>query len=282
MTDHHRNFFVVGSASTLQQVIKTRLFQTSHCRVLLHFEPTPQYILRNSLVGIDVLLRTVLSTNYQNVAVDLYVPYLFFSIFQFGLDPEQLEVRRESVHGLAIRKFGAYATSHCRSPHRTDFYNFIADEYKVLDALDVKCGDLDHVVDSTRMRGDEKEWMHNVIGMFGKYKFAFVFESFNIPGYISEKILVARLAGSIPVYYGDDIVNKYVNREAYINCSPHQNETQAIAFNRCLKTIRSLDQSDDAWFSMYSSTFLTEAAHLEMQQIIDTLRTFVQNISYEA
>ena len=41
-------------------------------------------------------------------------------------------------------------------------------------------------------------------------------ENSNGDGYISEKIIESFLAGTIPIYYGDYMVDEYINPKAYI------------------------------------------------------------------
>jgi len=52
--------------------------------------------------------------------------------------------------------------------------------------------------------------------LFSKYRFALVMENADAPGYVSEKILDAFLAGSIPVYYGSRTVFEIFNPKAFV------------------------------------------------------------------
>ena len=48
------------------------------------------------------------------------------------------------------------------------------------------------------------------------YKFSIAMENSNGDGYISEKIIDAFIAGTIPIYYGDYMVDEYINPKSYI------------------------------------------------------------------
>ncbi|KAK1741252.1 glycosyltransferase (family 10) [Skeletonema marinoi] len=52
--------------------------------------------------------------------------------------------------------------------------------------------------------------------LFSNYRFALVMENADAPGYVSEKILDAFLAGSIPVYYGSRMVFEIFNPKAFV------------------------------------------------------------------
>jgi len=49
-----------------------------------------------------------------------------------------------------------------------------------------------------------------------KYKFSIAMENSNGSGYISEKIVQAFLSGTIPIYYGDYMIDEYINPKAFI------------------------------------------------------------------
>lgn len=57
------------------------------------------------------------------------------------------------------------------------------------------------------------------------YRFAIVMENSNFPGYVSEKLLNAFLAQSVPVYFGAEDVTTYFNAEAMVVCRIAKEET---------------------------------------------------------
>ena len=56
----------------------------------------------------------------------------------------------------------------------------------------------------------------NKIKFLSSYKFSISMENSNGDGYISEKIIEAFLSGTIPIYYGDYMIDEYINPKAYI------------------------------------------------------------------
>ena len=53
------------------------------------------------------------------------------------------------------------------------------------------------------------------ISFLMKYKFSIAMENSNGSGYMSEKIVQAFLSGTIPIYYGDYMIDEYINPKAF-------------------------------------------------------------------
>ena len=49
-----------------------------------------------------------------------------------------------------------------------------------------------------------------------EYKFSFGIENSEADGYASEKILDSLRTGTIPIYYGDYMIDEYINPKTYI------------------------------------------------------------------
>ena len=54
------------------------------------------------------------------------------------------------------------------------------------------------------------------IKFFNEYKFSIAMENSEGDGYISEKIVDSFRGGTIPIYYGDYLVDEYINPKTYI------------------------------------------------------------------
>jgi hypothetical protein len=55
------------------------------------------------------------------------------------------------------------------------------------------------------------------------YKFTIAFENYRYPGYQTEKLYDAMLAGSIPIYFGDPNIEEIFNSKSFINASEYLN-----------------------------------------------------------
>lgn len=56
-----------------------------------------------------------------------------------------------------------------------------------------------------------------------KCKFSLAMDNINIPGCLQEKILHAFLARTVPIFWGDPLVNRVFNKDAFINCNDYEN-----------------------------------------------------------
>ena len=77
-----------------------------------------------------------------------------------------------------------------------------------------------------------------------KSKFTLCFESTYHDGFITEKILDAFYADTIPVYYGSSFVNTIFNENAFINVANYPD------FDAAINAIQKLDQNDDLYLEM--------------------------------
>ena len=56
----------------------------------------------------------------------------------------------------------------------------------------------------------------NKIEFLSSYKFSMAFEKNTADGFSTDHILYALLAGTVPIYYGDYLVDEYINPNCYI------------------------------------------------------------------
>ena len=54
------------------------------------------------------------------------------------------------------------------------------------------------------------------IEFLSDYKFSISMENTEGDGYVSEKIIDSFIAGTIPIYYGDYMIDEYINNKAFI------------------------------------------------------------------
>lgn len=91
----------------------------------------------------------------------------------------------------------------------------------------------------------EGDWRKSKVDFVNNYKFTIAFENACYRGYTTEKIIHPFVARSIPIYWGNPIVEKDFNSEAFINCNGYENDIDAI-----VDRIIQLDQDDDAYLRM--------------------------------
>jgi len=74
-------------------------------------------------------------------------------------------------------------------------------------------------------------------------KFNICFESYSHPGYVTEKILHAFYAGTVPIYWGSETIANDFNPAAFINVHDFNSQEEAIAH------IIKVDQDDELYAS---------------------------------
>ncbi len=104
------------------------------------------------------------------------------------------------------RKFCCFLASNPEGLERNKFFQLLS-AYKKIDAG----GKLFLNIDNPVPRGEEMEWIR-------QYKFCISFENSSYPGYTTEKIVNALAAGTIPIYWGNPLVERDFNTKSFINC----------------------------------------------------------------
>jgi hypothetical protein len=73
------------------------------------------------------------------------------------------------------------------------------------------------------------------------YKFSLAMENTKADGYLTEKIVDAFLAGNIPIYYGDYMVEEYINPKAFILIKGKKDMMEKIEY------IKKIDNDDELY-----------------------------------
>ena len=84
----------------------------------------------------------------------------------------------------------------------------------------------------------------NKINFLSSYKFSIAMENSEGDGYISEKIIDAFIAGTIPIYYGSYMLDEYINPKAYILIKDNNNIKKKIEY------IKKIDSDNELYKSI--------------------------------
>lgn len=103
-----------------------------------------------------------------------------------------------------------------------------------------------------------------------QYKFAMAFENSSHPGYTTEKLVEAFAAQTIPIYWGDPMIENVFNEKAFINVLKYKTLEEAVA------QIRRIDEDDTLYHQMLQEPALKDASYVE--QVKNELETFLQHI----
>ncbi len=89
------------------------------------------------------------------------------------------------------------------------------------------------------------DWRKSKIDFIHNYKFTIAFENTSYIGYTTEKLLHALIAGSVPIYWGNPVVDRDYNPDAFVDCTGHENDIDSV-----IDRIIELDQNDDLYLKM--------------------------------
>jgi hypothetical protein len=92
------------------------------------------------------------------------------------------------------------------------------------------------------------------------YKFVMSFENQSYPGYTTEKIVQSMLMHSMPIYWGNPIIDQEFNTRSFINCHDYADMYTAI------RAIIALDQDDSAYCNMLREPWFNGGATPEWMQ----------------
>ena len=102
-----------------------------------------------------------------------------------------------------------------------------------------------------------------------KHKFSLIVEASDHPNFITEKIIHAFIAGSIPVYYGTKDVGSTINQRAFLSLNG-KTETEAI------DTIKWLDNDDQAYRAMLCEPIFNNPSFID--ECVRNYELFLDNI----
>ena len=84
------------------------------------------------------------------------------------------------------------------------------------------------------------------------YKFSIAMENSEGNGYISEKIVDSFLAGNIPIYYGDYMIDEYINPKSFILIKGEKDMLEKIEY------IKKIDNDDYLYKSILKEKILLD------------------------
>ena len=169
------------------------------------------------------------------------------------------KIRNDSIKNIN-KKFCAAVIGHNFEPgkFRFDFFHEL-NKYKKIDM-------------GGRAFNNIGEYIDNKIKFLSSYKFSFSMENSEGDGYVSEKIIDSFLAGTIPIYYGDYMVDEYINPKSYILVRGKKDIKQKIEY------IKKIDKDDNLYRRILKEKVFNENYELILKQNLDEKMKFIANI----
>lgn len=116
------------------------------------------------------------------------------------------------------------------------------------------------------------EYVSDKIKFLSSYKFSFSMENSDGDGYVSEKIIDSFLAGTIPIYYGDYMVDEYINPKSFILIRGEKDIKQKIEY------IKKIDNDDELFHKILKEKIFNENYELILEKNLHEKLMFFSNI----
>jgi hypothetical protein len=181
------------------------------------------------------------------------------------LDDAYYELQREKVieESMANRKFCNFVASNGNCQERNDFVSKLS-KYKKVD-----CGG---------------QWMNNIgysvsnkKKFQSEYKFSIAFENssyrYQHPGYTTEKIKDPMTVNSIPLYWGNPLVNREFNTQSFVNFYDFHSKEDMIDH------IIELDKNNEKYLELLKKPWLS-GSNIPKENKIENIKLFLFNIFY--
>lgn len=161
-------------------------------------------------------------------------------------EPDSLEKAPEEAEKILRDKikFCAFIVGYSDNSvkKRTDFFYKLS-KYKHVDSAGKGLNNI----------GGPLPWGYDKkINFLKSYKFHICFENNSKPGYTSEKLVNAMQAKTIPVYWGDPLVNRNFNPESFLNRADYKSDEDLI------EKIIELDKDDAKYIEMMAKPWVKE------------------------
>lgn len=90
----------------------------------------------------------------------------------------------------------------------------------------------------------------DIIKFLSSYKFSFAMENSEGDGYISEKMFNSFISGTIPIYYGDYMVDEYINPKSFILVKNERNIQKKIDY------IKKIDKDNEKYLKILKESVI--------------------------
>lgn len=148
------------------------------------------------------------------------------------------------------RKFCSFMVSNRKAKERIQFFEKLC-EYQQVDSGGRFMNNIGGPIEPGRQI--KTSWLQN-------YKFNIAFENTSFPGYTTEKILEAFVSGTIPIYWGNPLIELDFNPKAFVNC--HDFNT----FDEVVEHVKEIDQNESLYKAYLRQPILSGGVETEFCQ----------------
>lgn len=166
------------------------------------------------------------------------------------------KVNRSNDHNRKFCNF-IYSNSYADS-RREEFFNLLS-KYKKIDSGGRFLNNIGYPVE------DKLEFQKN-------YKFSIAFENASTPGYTTEKLTQAFAAGTVPIYWGNPVVDRDFNTKSFINCHDY------ASFDEVISVVKRIDADDELYYSYLQEPICTPQQFEQAVEMEEGMKEFILHI----
>ena len=170
-------------------------------------------------------------------------PYYFFRILK-SINEKNFNKIRNKLLNVPKKKFCAAVI---KNYWFTDYFrfNFINElnKYKKIDMGGKYKNNIGKIIKKDEIAK---------IKFFSSYKFSIAMENTEGDGYVSEKIIDSFLSGTIPIYYGDYMIDEFINLKSFILLRGEKDIIKKINY------IKEIDNNNKLYKSILSEKILLD------------------------
>lgn len=176
------------------------------------------------------------------------IPIINFATNAHEFDLWHLTMQPRVLYPLSKKDFCAFVVSNgCCTTRNTVMKKLST--YKKVDSSGLYENNVGHLAPH-----DETEYGDTFLPYLQKYKFTLCFENCKKENYVSEKLLNAYIAGTIPIYWGCSNVLKWFNPNAFLYLEDESEQSM----NKLIERIIELDKDDTLYEKMYNEPLIKE------------------------
>ena len=173
----------------------------------------------------------------------------------------ELAIEKKIDESLANRKFCNFVVSNGACPERNNFFSELS-KYKMVDSGGRWLNNIGHAISDKRKFQSE-------------YKFSIAFENNAYrpqhPGYSTEKIMEPMTVNSIPIYWGNPVIDREFNVKSFINFYDFKNVDAMINY------IIELDKDDNKYLEMLRQPWFVDNKIPDANKV-ENIKSFLYKI----
>jgi hypothetical protein len=260
------NFSDFWHGDTLEAKQQGLLFQLLSKRFDLEICERPDFLLF-SVFGVDFIRYNCTRIFYtgENIRPNYSLCDWAFS-FDYSDDPRHM--RMPYYFFVDLNSLGGPKDVEALFAEKTGFCSFVVSSPKCKPRLELfdKLSRYKKVDSGGKLRNNVGFRVPDKHAFLRSHKFNIAFENVSYPGYITEKIAEAFKANTVPIYWGNTLVSREFNTDAFINCHDFRSLDDVVEF------IVELDRNDALYKKYLGASFFPDGKptiYVDEQRILD-------------